>query len=137
MTAARDAGPEIARIPVPEVLDAARIIAVDADSLSLTVQRDLNRRVSTALEASCSYGRQLWHQLDAAREYLVAALPPDPAAQPVPARRGAKPESPTDDVGWAAWIDAYAGLTSILTGPSGDAGHGRSEARRVAQVRRA
>jgi hypothetical protein len=129
--------PEIARIPVPEVLDRARIVAVDADSESLAEQRDLNRRVTAALEASCSYGRQLWHQLQATREYLVAALPPDRSAQPIAARRGTKPESASDDTGWSQWMDAYAGLTAILAGPAGDAGHARSEARRIAQNRRA
>ena len=127
---------EIARIPMPEVLDPARVIAVGVDSESLAEQRDRNRRVSSALEASCSYGRQLWHQLEAAREYLVAALPPDPATQPVAAHRSAKPEGRSDESGWAAWMEAYAGLTSMLAGPAGDAGHGRSEARRVAQTRR-
>jgi hypothetical protein len=121
---------------MPEVLDPGRLIAPESNAGSRDDERALADSARSALEASCAYGRQLWEQLQATREYLLASLPPDPRREPTAARRGAKPEGPADESGWVAWMAAYADVTSALAGPAGDSGHGEGEARRVAQERR-
>lgn len=124
-------------IPVPSILNPHRVLSDRRDEMTLIDHRDRADRLQRALEQSCSYGHQLWDQLEAVREYLIACLPPDPRSQPTAARRGASPESAGDDAGWAGWVQAYAGVTSALAGPRGDSGHGLSEARLIEQERRA
>jgi hypothetical protein len=123
-------------IPEPAVLDPHRVLSDNRDEMTLDEHRELSSRLEHALEQSCAYGNKLWHELQAAREYLLDCLPPGPRDLPTAARRGAKPEGPADDTGWDAWIHAYAEITSALAGPRGDSGHGMSEARLVAQERR-
>jgi hypothetical protein len=124
-------------IPVPEALNPDRVLSGDRDEMTLEEYRDRAERLDAALHQSCSYARRLWDQLHTCRAYLLESLPPDPHALPTAARRGAAPEGPLDESGWAAWTQAYAGVTSILAGPDGDAGNGLSEARLTAQQRRA
>jgi hypothetical protein len=88
-----------------------------------------------ALRESCAYGRQLWHDLDKLRTYLMESLPDDPR-QPGPTRASASPTGPDDTPGWDAWIGAFATVTSALAGPHGDSGYGLSEARHAAEQRR-
>lgn len=124
-------------IPVPSVLNSHRVLSDNRDEMTLDDHRDRADRLERALEQSCAYGRQLWDQLQAVRDYLIASLPSDPRGQPTAARRSAKPEGVGDDAGWAGWVQAYADVTSALAGPRGDSGHGMSEARLVEQQRRA
>jgi thioesterase domain-containing protein len=118
-------------------LNPDRVLSDKRDEMTLDDHRDRADRLARALEQSCAYGRQLWDELQAVREYLIAALPGDPRTQPTAARRGARPEGVADDSGWADWVRAYADVTSALAGPRGDSGHGLSEARLVEQERRA
>lgn len=124
-------------IPVPNVLNPHRVLSDKRDEMTLVDHQERADRLERALEQSCSYGRQLWDQLEAIREYLIACLPSDPRTQPTAARRGARPEGVSDDDGWAGWVQAYSSVTSALAGPRGDAGHGLSEARLIEQDRRA
>lgn len=119
-------------IPVPHVLDPAHFL----DDNRSAGSEDRVERLEAALEETCAYGRQLWASLDATRGYLVASLPPDPRRPGPHPTLGASPTGPDDDDGWAAWIDTYAAVTSVLCGPHGDSGFGAGEARDAARARR-
>src|SRR3954470_23079325 len=122
-------------IPEPELLDPGRMLTDDRDDLSATEHRDRAKQLAAALEDSCRYAQQLWHQLDEVRGYLQRSLPDDP--QHADARRAATaPTGPDDDEGWQDWMSTYAAVTSVLCGPHGDSGFGADEARREARARR-
>jgi hypothetical protein len=125
-----------AEIPMPGVLDPDRVRPNDDAELSDAERRDRAQRLERALQDSCAYGQLMWRQLQSVRAYLLSSLPPDPHGQPLAVRRGAAPESPGDEAGWAAWMSAYTEVTSRLAGPRGDSGFAASEAQRVAQERR-
>jgi thioesterase domain-containing protein len=125
-----------AAIPMPDVLDAERVLLHDSEDLSEDECRERANQLERALRDSCAYAQQLWHELWSVRRYLIAVLPPEPGGQPLAARRGANPEGPSDESGWSAWCDAYASVTSALEGPRGDAGFAVDEAHRIADERR-
>jgi len=112
-------------IPIPHVLDPDHYLD-DGGGEGL----------ESALAQTCAYGRQLWENLDTTRAYLMASLPPDPRKPGPHPALGASPTGPDDEEGWAAWIAAYAAITSVLCGPHGDSGFGAGEAREAARARR-
>jgi hypothetical protein len=119
----------------PELLDPTRMLTDDRDDLSVTEHRNRSKLLAEALEDSCRYAQQLWHELDDVRGYLVRCLPDDP--QRPDAQRGATaPTGPDDEQGWNDWMGTYASVTSVLAGPHGDSGFGADEARREAYARR-
>lgn len=127
-------------IPMPNVLDPDRMVSTSRDDMSVHDKAGLSEDLEQALHQSCTYGQQLWHDLDAVRGYLLDSLPPVPGGISGTGRPGAAsaaPTDPDDDEGWQNWIAAYAAVTSALAGPHGDSGYGMSEARREAQQRRA
>lgn len=90
-----------------------------------------------ALSQACEYGQTLWQQLDSQRHYLLGCLPPARGSEDEQSEHvGAAPSGPDDEQGWRRWMDAYAEATSILAGPHGDSGYGRTEAETQAQARR-
>ncbi|MHA3701843.1 hypothetical protein ACXR2U_06635 [Jatrophihabitans sp. YIM 134969] len=121
-------------IEMPAVLDAhearlgGALAAAGDDSARVTL-------LQSELDAACSYGARLWHELDRARRAFLGALP-DPDAPDEPRRFLTAPRGPDDEEGWEAWRSAYAGATAALAGPSGDSGFGYHEAAREAQRRR-
>jgi len=123
-------------IPMPEVLDPGRVLGDSRQDMGLEAHRARAQLLNAALQETCAYGTKLWTDLNTVRRYLMNSLPADPAT---PGNRmvvGASPTGPDDDAGWNNWIDAYAAVTSALAGPRGDSGHGLSEARQAAQLRR-
>lgn len=121
-------------VPIPSVLDACRPHLAGAQK-----QADPGKQIAglhEALEGACEYGRQLWHDVDAFRGYLLRSLPSDPRA-PGPHTPAASPQGPDDDEGWEDWIAAYSEASSVLAGPRGDSGFGLKEAQREAEARRA
>jgi hypothetical protein len=127
-------------IPLPEVLNPDRLLLDDRNDLSAEQHADRAAQLNHALHETCSYAQQLWHELDAARGYLLHSLPPDPrTVDPATAAdqpSSAAPTGPDDEQGWQNWIGAYAQVTSVLAGPHLDSGFGVDEARREARDRR-
>jgi hypothetical protein len=119
----------------PELLDPKRTLTDDRDDLTVSEHRQRAQLLASALEDSCRYAQQLWHQLDEVRHYLVRALPDDPQ-RPDARRHATAPTGPDDDAGWDDWMGTYAAVTSVLCGPHGDSGFGDDEARREARARR-
>lgn len=125
----------IVPIDMPAVLQADRghlegalALADDAGKIEL---------LSRALDQACEYGQHLWRQLDTQRRYLLGCLPVAPSLDaPRPIDAGASPTGPDDEAGWEHWKSAYAEATSILAGPHGDAGYGRTEAEHEMRIRR-
>lgn len=118
----------------PDVLDPERVLTRDRDEMTDDDHRTRAQLLNRALRESCAYANQLWDQLDAARRYLVAALP----APPENAREAIGPAAPTgrdDATGWQAWEDIYAAVTGALAGPRGDQGYARDEARQHVRAR--
>lgn len=103
-------------IPMPDLLD------IDAQLVTLHVDDDTER----TLRSTAEYAQQLWRQLQVAREYLLTTT--------VAGR--ATPAGPSDEPGWRDWKAVYAGITSTLTGPRGDAGFGLNEAELESRWRR-
>jgi hypothetical protein len=122
-------------IPAPQVLDPNRVLGHNADTEFLPDDRSETELLRIALQESCSYAQQLWHELDQVRTYLTQSLPPDPYESGA-STVGAHPCGPDDDEGWRNWTTAFAGVTSILCGPHGDSGYGHSEATRMEHQRR-
>jgi hypothetical protein len=122
-------------IRMPEALDPGRVLTDDREEMTAEEHRGRAQELAKALQESCAYGQQLWHDLDKLRTYLMESLPDDPR-QPGPTRASASPTGPDDEPGWDAWIGAFATVTSALAGPHGDSGYGLSEARHAAQQRR-
>ena len=122
-------------IPEPELLDPKRLLTDDRDDLTLIEHRTRANLLAQALEDSCRYAQQLWHQLDAARGYLLRSLPDDPQ-RPDARRTATAPTGPGDEAGWNDWMATYAAVTSVLCGPHGDSGFGADEARKQAYARR-
>jgi hypothetical protein len=121
-------------IPTPQVLDPDRILGHNADTEFLADQRPEVELVKIALHESCRYAEQLWHELDHVRTYLMQSLPPDyNSGSP---STGAHPNGPNDDDGWRNWTSTFAAVTSVLCGPHGDSGYGRSEAMLAERRRR-
>lgn len=121
-------------IPTPQVLDPDRVLTNDRGDV--TVDHEARAALlDEALQATCSYAQQLWHDLDAMRAYLLTSLPPDPRAPGPHPTASASPTGPDDADGWENWITAYAAVTSVLCGPHGDSGYGLGEARREAELR--
>jgi len=110
-------------IPRPDLLEPDRVVrqqrGTPPESDDLKAEIEI---LEGALRDSCGYATQLWERLDALREYLVGILPPGPGF--------------TEERAWDEWIDAYAGVTSVLAGPREDSGFGADEARRLARARR-
>jgi hypothetical protein len=134
--------PSVIAIAKSEVLDPHRILENDIDNFTANHEA---RAVllQRALNDSCSYAEQLWDTLNALRQYLLGCLPPDPRTtpEPIPNRPaliggGAAPTGPDDEQGWQNWITAFAAATSVLCGPHGDSGFGRSRAQEEARRRR-
>jgi hypothetical protein len=122
-------------ISEPELLDAGRALDDEREDFTREQHRDRARLFAGALKDSCEYARQLWHELDAVRGYLVRSLP-EPAGRPGSVGRATTPAGPDDEAGWQDWMDTYARVTSVLAGSHGDAGFGAAEARRLARERR-
>lgn len=124
-------------IPMPQLLDPDRPLANDRDTFT-TKDEDKPRAelLDKALHETCAYAGQLWENLDAARQYLLESLPPDPQTPGPSTMPFASPAGPDDDAGWERWIAAYASVTSVLCGPHGDSGFGLREALGTAQQRR-
>lgn len=122
-------------IPQPHVLDPDRVLVNDRGEFFVDheTRADL---LDKALHESCAYAKQLWDNLDAARGYLWASLPPDPRSPGPHPSLGAHPTGADDEAGWTDWIAAFASVTSVLCGPHGDSGYGIKEARRAAELRR-
>ncbi len=123
-------------IPMPQVLDPDRVPGDKREQMTVDFHRNRAENLQIALSESCAYAQQLWRDLDAARAYLVASLPAEsPTGEESEAMTCAAPRGAGDTEGWAKWADAYAAITSVLAGPHGDSGFGRSEAVREAQLR--
>jgi hypothetical protein len=109
----------------PDILDAEprpQLNGSDSDD-------DLRGRVDLAensLRQVCAYGRQLWTQLDDARHYLLAEV--------AGGEDGQSRAMLSDERAWQAWVELFAGISSVLVGTSGDSGFGRSEAVLVARA---
>jgi hypothetical protein len=125
-----------ATVPMPQLLDPHRLLSRNRDDMTNEDHRSYAQELADALVETTEYGQQLWRQLDQHRTYLLQMLPPDPRDPDATGPWGARPTGPDDDAGWEAWIEAYTDATSVLAGTHGDSGHGRSEARLVAQFRR-
>ncbi len=124
------------KIPMPQVLDPDRVPGDKREQITVDFHRNRAENLQIALDESCAYAQQLWRDLNAARGYLVASLPPEsPTGDDGEAQTCAAPRGASDADGWARWGDAYAAITSVLAGPHGDSGFGRSEAVREAQLR--
>jgi hypothetical protein len=122
-------------IPEPELLDPARVGSDEREGMTAGEHRDRARLYAKALDESCEYARQLWHELDTVRGYLLRSLPDDPA-RPDARRHATAPTGPDDETGWQEWMTTYGRVTSVLAGIHGDAGFGESEAQREARARR-
>jgi len=122
-------------IPEPELLDASRMLTDDRDDFTITEHRNRANMLADALQDSCRYAQQLWHELDDVRRYLLRCLPDDPQ-RPDARRTATAPTGPDDDAGWSDWIATYAAVTSVLCGPHGDSGFGAEQARHEAYQRR-
>jgi hypothetical protein len=119
----------------PELLDPNRPLTHERDDFAMLDHRSQAERLKLALDDSCEYARQLWHQLDEVRAYLVRSLPDDPQ-RPDAERRATSPTGPDDEAGWTDWMKTYASVISSLCGPRGDSGFGADEARKEAHLRR-
>lgn len=122
-------------VPTPHVLDEQRVLDNDRGDFLADHEARAAMYKKGFLEAN-SYAQQLWNTLGAARSYLWESLPSDPRSPGPHPRLSAAPTSPDDDEGWTRWIDAYAGVTSVLCGPHGASGFGAGEARETARFRR-
>jgi hypothetical protein len=124
-------------IATPQLLDPDRMLANDRGSLgSADDHKARAELLDKALHETCAYAQQLWNNLDATRQYLMDALPPDPRSPGPHRSASASPTGPEDEQGWQNWIAAYASVTSVLCGPHGDSGYGLGEARQAAEERR-
>lgn len=121
-------------IPAPDVLDPDRIEHADRDDMTRDEHRNQGRLLARGLRDSCEYAQHLWRDLAAMRQYLFESLPPEPDEHHAPG--GAAPHGPDDEQGWQRWSDAFAEVTSVLCGPRGDSGFGRSSAVVLARSRR-
>jgi hypothetical protein len=122
-------------IPAPHLLDPDRMLVNDRGGFRVDHEARADV-LQKALNETCGYAQQLWHDLDAVRAYLLNSLPPDPRTPDAHPTVSASPTGPDDEEGWEAWITAYAAVTSVLAGPHGDSGFGLGEARRAARDRR-
>lgn len=118
----------------PNLLDPDRVLTQERDEMTADEHRNRAELLDDALHKSCAYANLLWDQLDAARRYLVAALPAPPA------HAGgvigpASPHGRGDSHGWQAWEDVYAAVTATLAGLRGDGGFARDEARGFVRAR--
>lgn len=92
-------------IPTPQILDPDRQLANDRGSLSTAEDHEARAELlDKALHETCAYAQQLWHQLDADRQYLMGSLPPDPRSPGPHPRASASPTGPDDQQGWDNWI---------------------------------
>ncbi|MEO9139431.1 MAG: hypothetical protein ABI345_10235 [Jatrophihabitans sp.] len=125
------------QITKPEPLDPDRPLHNDRSHF-LPGDQPESEALTSALHESCAYADQLWEALNAMRGYLLDSLPADPRTtdpDTTPAT-SASPTGPDDELGWTRWTDAFADITSILCGPNGDSGFGRSRAQEEATARR-
>jgi hypothetical protein len=122
-------------IPKPHLLDPDRMLVNSRGDFTVDHETRADA-LDKALNETCAYAQQLWHDLDGIRAYLLNSLPPDPRAPGVHPTASASPTGPDDEQGWNNWITAYATVTSVLAGPHGDSGFGLGEARREARDRR-
>lgn len=122
-------------IPTPESLDPDRILVNDRGDFTADHQAR-SALLDHALRESCAYAQQLWNELNAMRQYLLTSLPPHPQPPGPRHSAAAAPSGPEDENGWQNWIDAFAGVTSVLCGPHGDSGFGLSRAHEEARLRR-
>lgn len=104
-------------IPMPDLLDVDKLRSSGTDSDG---PRD------DKLRTTAEYAQQLWRQLQIAREYLLTTTTGGRAT----------PAGPFDEPGWRDWKAVYAGITSTLAGPRGDAGFGLEEAELESRWRR-
>ncbi len=123
-------------IPLPNVLDPDRLLTNTRGNMTGEEHEQRANLLQDQLRESCDYAQQLWHRLDQVRAYLIESSPPSSVQPGTADRRGAHPTGPDDDEGWQAWIDAYAAVTSVLTGPRGDSGYGQDQGRDEARLRR-
>jgi hypothetical protein len=121
-------------IPKPELLDPDRALRELGPRVTVD-HRSRAEVLDVALHDSCAYAEQLWNTLNRVREYLLDSLPgnPDAAGE---IRRSASPIGPDDDAGWSQWCDAFAAVSSILSGAGGDSGFGRERAHEEERDRR-
>lgn len=125
---------ELPPIDKPQLLDPDR--NVDPNREDMTIDHEsAAKELRGALEATASYGTQLWDHLDGVRHYLMDSLPPDPRAAGPHTQVSAHPTGPDDNDGWRRWVDIYASVSSVLAGPHGDSGYGLGEARDAARIR--
>ena len=117
-------------IPAPLVLRAERVSRDDREDMTAEDHRSQAALLDAALHESCAYAQQLWNDLAAARKYLYDSLPDEPSES------GAAPFGPDDAAGWERWEAAFAEITTVLCGPHGDSGFGRSSATVLAQHHR-
>lgn len=125
-------------IPEPHLLDPDRLLQNQRGDFP-QINDDHRTRadlLDKALHETCGYGRQLWENLDAVRQYLWDSLPADPRSPGPHPSLAAHPTGPADEDGWRNWIAAYASVTSVLCGPQGDSGFGINEAEHAARLRR-
>jgi hypothetical protein len=123
-------------IPKPQMLDPDRMLINTRGNMGGEEQETRAQILEQGLHQSCGYAEQLWETLDGIRHFLVEMLPPDPRTPNPRATASASPTGPDDEQGWQRWIQAYAAVNSVMTGPNGDSGYGLKEARRQAQLRR-
>ncbi|MEO6886707.1 MAG: hypothetical protein ABI232_10560 [Jatrophihabitantaceae bacterium] len=109
----------------PDILEANRESRLDQTKLADEYLRDRLTETQQALDRICDYSRTLWGKLDEARHYLF-----DDVAGGEDGRTRAML---TSDSEWRAWVDLFAGVSSVLAGTTGDSGLGRSEATLVAR----
>jgi hypothetical protein len=124
-------------IPQPHILDPDRLLADDRGGFGTKDDRKARADLlDAALHETCEYAQKLWHDLNAVRQYLLDSLPPDPRLPGMDLTASASPTGPDDDEGWEKWLDVYAEVSSVLCGPHGDSGFGRTEAQHEADIRR-
>lgn len=109
-------------IPMPEVLDPARVERIGGPDDSAAH----HRHVSAALYDACAYGQALWRELELTRHYLLERIARGRQdAGPVVAGQGTLLRNDRD---WQVWAERYAAVFSALCGPNGDEGLGEREA---------
>ena len=123
-------------IPMPEMLDPNRMLINDRGNMQSQSDHDRAKLLDQGLHETAEYGQNLWNVLDQVRHYLLDSLPPDPRSPGPHPTASASPTGPDDETGWKAWMELYARVNSVLTGPQGDSGYGLNEAKREAQWRR-
>lgn len=118
-------------IPMPLVLRPAVLRVVDADQDRTDDEVHL-ARLADALKKACSYGEQLWRELQATREYLLEQVARGNIGDSGPILDDHGPLL-VNELQWLTWTGQYAAVCNALRGPDDDDGFGRREALREAK----